>query len=65
MKELKLNEIIELTPQEAQEYNKLGYVLLWLDKDKHSEGLPKIRKYQCLGRNTQNQNKENEVSKSG
>lgn len=51
MKELRTNEIIELSPQEAQEYNKLGYVLVWQDKEEHNEGLPKIREYQVIGRN--------------
>ncbi len=53
MKELKINEEIELTPQESQEYSKIGYVLLWLDRKEYKKQLklPKIRRYKCLVQN--------------
>lgn len=41
----------ELSPDEAQELNKQGYVLKWIHKDKEKSEKPDIRLYELIGRN--------------
>ena len=43
--------VYELTPQEAQELNKEGYVLRWIHKSEHYKGKPHLRLYQLIGIN--------------
>lgn len=51
MEELRLNQTVDLTPEEAQEYTKQGYTLIWQDKQEHHKGEPKVRSYLVTGRN--------------
>jgi len=46
---MRQNEIVNLSPDEAQKLVNDGYVLNWLDKTKHARGEPKTRKYLVLG----------------
>ena len=50
MKTLNNGDIVELTPEEAQDYSKQKYVLKWIDKEMHNKGFPKLRKYYVIGR---------------
>lgn len=55
LKSLKLIDlsipVYELTPSEAQELNKEGYVLRWIHKSEHNKGEPNLRLYQLIGKN--------------
>jgi len=50
MRELSNGTDVQLTPQEAQEYQSKGYVLIWKDKIGHRNGEPSKRIYYVVGR---------------
>lgn len=42
--------VYELSPEEAQNLNKKGYVLVWVHKTLHDKGEPKMRLYELVGK---------------
>jgi len=50
LKELINGTEVQLSPEEAQEYQSKGYVLIWKDKVKHYKGEPSTRTYYVVGK---------------
>ena len=48
--DFEVGQTYDLTPQEAQELHKKGFILVWKNKTEHSEGEPKIREYTYVGK---------------
>lgn len=50
MDKLKIGQIIELSPEQAQQYSNIGYVLRWIERQPHNKGEPNPRRYEIVGK---------------
>lgn len=48
--ELRAGTIVKLSPQEAKDYNKKGYVLRRMDGHEHKDEKPNPREYRVIGK---------------